>query len=303
MFSSACSETVFASTGSRPVIGSKPIVVFAVRQAGIPGAAAAKPQPAAAAQSRRLHAGRRPACAASTGAGTPARYGPAVPRRPPSRRRSVRADGTSAWISHTQIGARIGSNVPSSAVKAAGISRAPVVKQGEAGAQIDRAEREQPAPCRRAVTARPAAWVSANSPATTVPKQVAGVMPDMREAARDDGGDRRTATAISSASPSPTGETLPLKESETMMATPQMTAAIARPGGRRDPFAKQQEGDQRGDQRHPGLHQQDVGDGRVGERHDEGRGGGGEAQPRPRCPAGPCRETAARCRGRRRAEA
>ena len=33
--------------------------------------------------------------------------------------------------------------------------------------------------------------------------------------------------AISSASPSPIGETWPLKDSETMMATPQMTAAIA----------------------------------------------------------------------------
>ena len=63
-----------------------------------------------------------------------------------------------------------------------------------------------------------------------------------------------------------------------MMATPQMTAAIADPGRRRDLFAKQQPGDQRGDQRHAGLHQQDVGDGRVGERHDEGGRGGGEAE-------------------------
>ena len=55
-----------------------------------------------------------------------------------------------------------------------------------------------------------------------------------------------------------------------MMATPQITAAIAAQVARRDLFAKQHKGKQRGNQRHAGLHQQDVGDRGVGERHDEG---------------------------------
>ena len=59
-----------------------------------------------------------------------------------------------------------------------------------------------------------------------VPRQVAGVMRTWAK--------RRVmtvaiekATAISSARPSPIGETLPSKDSETMMATPQITAAMA----------------------------------------------------------------------------
>ena len=55
-----------------------------------------------------------------------------------------------------------------------------------------------------------------------------------------------------------------------MMATPQMTAAIAAQVAGATFSPKQKEGEQRRDQRHTRLHQQDVGDGRIGERHDEG---------------------------------
>ena len=95
-----------------------------------------------------------------------------------------------------------------------------------------------------------------------VPRQVAGVMRTWAK--------RRVMTvavekakAISNARPSPIGETLPSKDSETMMATPQMTAAIATQVAGRDLFAKQHESHQCGDQRHAGLHQKDVGDSGV----------------------------------------
>ena len=50
-----------------------------------------------------------------------------------------------------------------------------------------------------------------------------------------------------------------------------------RPGARRDVFPERYPGQQSRDQRHAGLHQENVGDGRVGERHDERRRGDGEA--------------------------
>ena len=110
-----------------------------------------------------------------------------------------------------------------------------------------------------------------------VPRQVAGVM---RTCAK-----RRVMTvaienmtAISRASPSPIGDTLPLKDSETMMATPQMTAKIATQVAGATFSPKQHEGEKGRNQRHAGLHQEDVGDRRVGQRDDEGGRGRGEAE-------------------------
>ena len=78
----------------------------------------------------------------------------------------------------------------------------------------------------RTDTSKALVWDAANAAAMMVPRQVAGVM---RTCAK-----RRVMTvavanmkAISSASPSPIGDTWPLKDSDTMMATPQITAAIA----------------------------------------------------------------------------
>jgi hypothetical protein len=110
-------------------------------------------------------------------------------------------------------------------VTAAGMSRAPVVKRARPAPRLIAPNANSQA-MSAAVTARPVACDNAKSPATTTPKQVAGVI---RTCAK-----RRVMTvaianmaAISMASPSPTGDTLPLNESETMIATPQMTAAIA----------------------------------------------------------------------------
>ena len=68
--------------------------------------------------------------------------------------------------------------------------------------------------------------MAAKPAAKIVPRQVAGVMRTWAK--------RRVSTvavenmtAMSSASPSPIGDTWPLKDSETMMATPPMTAAMA----------------------------------------------------------------------------
>ena len=63
-----------------------------------------------------------------------------------------------------------------------------------------------------------------------------------------------------------------------------------RPGGwARRSRLKSYPGQQSRDQRHAGLHEQDVGDGRIGERNDEGGRGAGKAERNRRSQARPCR--------------
>ena len=99
-------------------------------------------------------------------------------------------------------------------------------EEGKAQAEIERAEGEQQ---RHVVRRRPrgfAACVAAKTAAIIVPRQVAGVMRTWAKRRVMTVAIEKT-TAISSASPSPIGETCRRSDSETMMATPQITAAIA----------------------------------------------------------------------------
>ena len=98
------------------------------------------PQPARAAATLSMAKLQRPASIRRRHAGDagPLRPGLALELEPDmdeQRRKHHGAaddgapDGTSPWMSQTQIGPRIGSKVPSRAAKAAGISRAPVAKK------------------------------------------------------------------------------------------------------------------------------------------------------------------------------
>ncbi len=118
--------------------------------------------------------------------------------------------------------------------------------------------------------------MAAKLAAIMVPRQVAGVMRTWAK--------RRVmtvaiekATAISSARPSPIGETRPSKDSETMMATPQITAAIATQVAGATLSPKSRKARRAAISGTPACIKKDVGDGGVGERHDEGGRGGGEA--------------------------
>ena len=117
----------------------------------------------------------------------------------------VRAEGTSPWTSHTQIGASTGSSVPSSAASAAGMQARARGEAGKAEAEVEHAEGKQESHVVRR-DRECAGCDAANAAAIIVPRQVAGVMRTWAK--------RRVMTvamanmkAISSASPSPIGET------------------------------------------------------------------------------------------------
>jgi len=138
---------------------------------------------------------------------------------------SARCDGTSECTSQTQIGASTGSNVPISAAMGAGKSLAPVTKNAMPKPWF-KAPKANSKPISAADTARLAASGSDTGASMRQPRQQARVMRTPAE--------RRVTiiaianiSAISTASMSPTGETSPLSEPETITVTPSITAPIA----------------------------------------------------------------------------
>jgi hypothetical protein len=108
---------------------------------------------------------------------------------------------------------------------AAGTIRAPVAKKARPTPRLI-APKANNSTASAWVVEREATCVKEKTAARIVPRQVAGVMRTWEK--------RRVITvaiekpmAITSARPSPMGETLPVSDSETIIATPQITAAIA----------------------------------------------------------------------------
>ena len=197
--------------------------------------------------------------------------------------------GISPWMIATQSGRKHRLGGAEQGGKGRGDEPRAGDEERKAQAEIERAEDDEDAEFARGHGKTGGHGLPRRVPATTVPRTGGRRHAHMGEAPGNDVAMRKDEGDQDRQAHRRLGETAAARaNAETMIATPPITAAMASQVRRGIALAEEDPGHQRRDQRHAGLDQHDIGDGRVGEREDEGGRGRGKTEPDGNAGQGPC---------------